>query len=78
MNKMMALKGKKILLAISGGIAAYKMNYLVRDFIKNGADVKVILTPSAENLSQKLPFLRYLKTLFFLIFMTKTELGTHM
>ena len=53
MNKMMALKGKKILLAISGGIAAYKMNYLVRDFIKNGADVKVILTPSAENFVSK-------------------------
>jgi phosphopantothenoylcysteine decarboxylase/phosphopantothenate--cysteine ligase len=40
-------------LAISGGIAAYKMNYLVRDFIKNGADVKVILTPSAENFVSK-------------------------
>lgn len=49
----MALKGKKILLAISGGIAAYKMNYLVRDFIKKGAEVKVILTPSAENFVSK-------------------------
>lgn len=44
----MSLKGKKILLAISGGIAAYKMNYLVRDFIKEGAEVQVILSPSAE------------------------------
>ena len=49
----MALKGKKILLAISGGIAAYKMNYLVRDFVKKGAEVKVILTPSAENFVTK-------------------------
>lgn len=49
----MTLKGKKILLAISGGIAAYKMNYLVRDFIKKGAEVKVILTPSAENFVSK-------------------------
>ena len=49
----MALKGKKILLAISGGIAAYKMNYLVRDFVKKGAEVKVILTPSAENFVSK-------------------------
>lgn len=49
----MALKGKKILLAISGGIAAYKMNYLVRDFVKKGAVVKVILTPSAENFVTK-------------------------
>ena len=49
----MALKGKKILLAISGGIAAYKMNYLVRDFVKKGAEVKVILTPSTENFVTK-------------------------
>ena len=49
----MALKGKKILLAISGGIAAYKMNYLVRDFVKKGAEVKVILTHSAENFVTK-------------------------
>ena len=49
----MALKGKKILLAISGGIAAYKMNYLVRDFVKKVAEVKVILTPSAENFVTK-------------------------
>lgn len=49
----MALKGKKILLAISGGIAAYKMNYLVRDFIKKGAEVRIVLTPSAENFVSK-------------------------
>ena len=49
----MTLKGKKILLAISGGIAAYKMNYLVRDFIKKGAEVKIVLTPSAENFVSK-------------------------
>ena len=49
----MTLKGKKVLLAISGGIAAYKMNYLVRDFVKKGAEVKVILTPSAENFVSK-------------------------
>ena len=49
----MALKGEKILLAISGGIAAYKMNYLVRDFVKKGAEVKVILTSSAENFVTK-------------------------
>jgi len=44
----MDLSGKKILIAITGGIAAYKINTLVRDFIKNGADVQVILTPSAK------------------------------
>lgn len=49
----MSLKGKKILLAISGGIAAYKMNYLVRDFIKDGAEVQVILSSSAEEFVSK-------------------------
>ena len=44
----MDLSGKKILLSITGGIAAYKINTLVRDFIKNGAKVQVILTPSAK------------------------------
>ena len=50
----MSVQGKKILLMISGGIAAYKMNSLVRDFIKSGAEVKVILTPAAENFVTKL------------------------
>ncbi|MDY3528367.1 bifunctional phosphopantothenoylcysteine decarboxylase/phosphopantothenate--cysteine ligase CoaBC [Riemerella anatipestifer] len=50
----MILNNKKILIAISGGIAAYKINLLVRDFIKAGADVKVILTPSAEKFVSKL------------------------
>lgn len=49
----MSLQGKKILLIISGGIAAYKMNLLVRDFIKNDAEVKVVLTPSAEKFVTK-------------------------
>lgn len=50
----MSLQGKRILLIITGGIAAYKMNQLVRDFIKKDAEVKVILTPSAENFVSKL------------------------
>ena len=41
------LGGKKILLGITGGIAAYKTTFLVRLFIKAGAEVKVILTESA-------------------------------
>ncbi|MCX6161709.1 MAG: bifunctional phosphopantothenoylcysteine decarboxylase/phosphopantothenate--cysteine ligase CoaBC [Ignavibacteriae bacterium] len=43
------LKGKKILVGISGGIAAYKVCSLIRLFVKNGADVRVIMTPSAVN-----------------------------
>lgn len=42
------LKGKKILLGISGGIAAYKSALLVRLLIKEGAEVKVVMTPSAK------------------------------
>ncbi|MDR0363860.1 MAG: bifunctional phosphopantothenoylcysteine decarboxylase/phosphopantothenate--cysteine ligase CoaBC [Bacteroidales bacterium] len=41
------LKGKKILLGISGSIAAYKMPFLVRLLKKEGAEVTVILTPTA-------------------------------
>ena len=41
------LKGKKILLGISGSIAAYKTPILVRELIKNGAEVKVIASTSA-------------------------------
>ncbi|MBK9331987.1 MAG: bifunctional phosphopantothenoylcysteine decarboxylase/phosphopantothenate--cysteine ligase CoaBC [Ignavibacteria bacterium] len=43
------LEGKKILIGISGGIAAYKICYLVRYFIRHGAEVKVIMTPTAVN-----------------------------
>ncbi|WP_276392689.1 bifunctional phosphopantothenoylcysteine decarboxylase/phosphopantothenate--cysteine ligase CoaBC [Eudoraea chungangensis] len=41
------LGGKKVLLGITGGIAAYKTTFLVRLLIKEGAEVKVILTESA-------------------------------
>jgi phosphopantothenoylcysteine decarboxylase / phosphopantothenate---cysteine ligase len=44
------LKGKKILLGITGGIAAYKMCNFVRLLIKAGAEVKVVMTPSASKL----------------------------
>ena len=43
------LTGKKILLGITGSIAAYKAVLLVRLFVKAGADVKVILTPAAKD-----------------------------
>jgi len=41
------LQGKKVLLAITGSIAAYKSAILCRLLIKSGADVKVIMTPAA-------------------------------
>ncbi len=42
------IRGKKVLLGITGSIAAYKSANLVRILIKEGAEVKVILTPSAK------------------------------
>ena len=45
---MSILNRKKVLLAVTAGIAAYKTAYLVRLFIKEGAEVRVILTPKAR------------------------------
>jgi phosphopantothenoylcysteine decarboxylase/phosphopantothenate--cysteine ligase len=45
---MSILSGKRILLGITAGIAAYKSAFLVRLLVKNGADVKVIMTPSSK------------------------------
>ncbi len=42
-----SLKGKKIILGVTGCIAAYKSCYIVRELIKRGAEVKVVMTPSA-------------------------------
>jgi phosphopantothenoylcysteine decarboxylase / phosphopantothenate---cysteine ligase len=39
---------QKILLGITGGIAAYKIPQLIRDFVKSGADVRVVMTQSAS------------------------------
>lgn len=46
---MSVLNGKKILLGVSGGIAAYKTATLVRLFIKAGAHVQVIMTPASKD-----------------------------
>ena len=45
----MSLTGKKILLGISGSIAAYKAAFLTRLFIKEGAEVKVVMTPASTD-----------------------------
>jgi phosphopantothenoylcysteine decarboxylase/phosphopantothenate--cysteine ligase len=48
------LEGKKILIGITGSIAAYKTILLVRLLVKAGAEVKVIMTPSAGDFVSKL------------------------
>ena len=42
------LQGKKILLGVTGSIAAYKSAVLIRELVKQGAEVKVIMTPLAK------------------------------
>ncbi|MDE6095778.1 MAG: bifunctional phosphopantothenoylcysteine decarboxylase/phosphopantothenate--cysteine ligase CoaBC [Muribaculaceae bacterium] len=42
------LKGKHIVLGISGGIAAYKSAYLLRLLIRKGAEVQVVITPNGK------------------------------
>ncbi len=45
---MSMLSGKKVLLGVTAGIAAYKTAYIVRLFIKAGAEVRVVMTPEAK------------------------------
>lgn len=42
------LKGKKILLGVTGGIAAYKSAVIVREFVRRGAEVKVVMSQTAK------------------------------
>jgi phosphopantothenoylcysteine decarboxylase / phosphopantothenate---cysteine ligase len=48
------MKGKKILIAITGSIAAYKIPSLVRLLIKAGAEVQIIMTPAAKEFVSEL------------------------
>ena len=42
------LNGKKIILGITGSIAAYKACYIIRGLIKQGAEVQVVITPAGK------------------------------
>lgn len=53
---MAGLEGKKVLLGVSGGIAAYKVAGLARLMVKSGADVKVVMTDSAQRFVTALTF----------------------
>lgn len=46
---MSILKDKNILLGVTAGIAAYKTAHLVRQFIKAGANIKVVMTPASKD-----------------------------
>ena len=49
MNILPSLKGKKILIGVCGGIAAYKLPHLIRLLVKEQASVKVIMTEAAHD-----------------------------
>ncbi|PCJ80450.1 MAG: bifunctional phosphopantothenoylcysteine decarboxylase/phosphopantothenate--cysteine ligase CoaBC [Bacteroidetes bacterium] len=46
-NEKLSLLGRRVLLGITGSIAAYKSAFLARELIKRGAYVRVVMTPSA-------------------------------
>ncbi len=50
------MKNKKIIIGISGGIAMYKMCSLIRLFLKNEAQVKVVMTENATKFTSPLTF----------------------
>ena len=50
------LTGKHILLGVTGGIAAYKSAILVRDLVRAGAEVQVVMTPAATHFVTPLTF----------------------
>lgn len=52
----MSLRGKKIVLCITGSIAAYKSVYLLRGFLKEGAEVQVLMTDAAKEFVTPLTF----------------------
>lgn len=64
------LEGKKIVLGVSGSIAAYKAVFLLRLLVKEGAEVKVIMTPSAINFVAPLTFSVLSKNPVFIEFST--------
>ena len=70
---MSVLKGKKILLGITAGIAAYKTAHLVRLFIKAGADVQVVMTPASKDFITPLTLSTLSKNPVYSVFYEKNE-----
>lgn len=70
---MSVLKGKKILLGVTAGIAAYKTAHLVRLFIKAGADVQVVMTPASKDFVTPLTLSTLSKNPVHTVFYEKNE-----
>ena len=65
------LKGKNIILGITGSIAAYKAAILVRLLVKEGANVKVLMTPLAKEFITPLTMATLSKNPILVDFVTK-------
>lgn len=50
------MRGKNVLVGVTGGIAAYKIGYLIRELIKSGATVKVMMTEAGTRFIAPLTF----------------------
>jgi len=50
------MRGKHVLIGVTGGIAAYKAGYLIRDLVKSGAEVKVMMTEAGTRFVTPLTF----------------------
>ncbi len=70
---MSVLSGKKIVLGITAGIAAYKTTYLVRQLIKKGAQVRVVMTPSSQEFVTPLTLATLSKNPVYSSFTNQTE-----
>jgi len=72
----MNLKGKKILLGVTGSIAAYKAAFVIRNFVKAGAEVRVIMTPSATEFISPLTLSTLSKNEVYSTYVGDTAKGT--
>lgn len=69
--------GKKILVGVSGGIAAYKAAELIREITKQGGTVRVMMTPDAQEFVTPLTFMTLSgHPVFHDLFAPEAELGT--
>lgn len=70
---MSVLSGKKVVLGISAGIAAYKTAFLIRLFVKAGAEVKVVMTPASKEFVTPLTLSALSNNPVFYSFVSKDE-----
>ena len=72
----MDLKGKKILLGVTGSIAAYKAAFVIRNFVKSGAEVRVIMTPAAKEFISPITLATLSKNEVYSTYIGNPEQGT--